>query len=94
MEFNELSGQHLALGIAGYRYALNSGGLFPAYLGGTVELGNVWNDRSDISFDSALLHGSLYFGYRSPLGPLYIGVGMGEEGDGTFFIRLGDVFSN
>lgn len=94
LEFNELSGQHLALGIAGYRYALNSGGLFPAYLGGTVELGNVWDDRSDISFDSALLHGSLYFGYRSPLGPLYIGVGMGEEGDGTFFIRLGDVFSN
>ncbi len=94
LEFNQLSGQHLALGVAGYRYSLSRSGLFPAYLGGTVELGNVWDRRSDISLDSALLHGSVYFGYRSPLGPLYMGVGVGEEGDGTFFIRLGDIFAN
>ncbi|MFK7957220.1 MAG: patatin-like phospholipase family protein [Lysobacterales bacterium] len=94
LEFNQLSGQHLAVGVAGYRYSLSRTGLFPAYLGGTVELGNVWDQRSDISVDSALLHGSLYFGYRSPLGPLYVGLGIGEEGDGTFFIRLGDIFSD
>ncbi len=92
LELNQLSGQHLAVGVAGYRYSLSRTGLFPAYLGGTVELGNIWDQRSDISVDSALLHGSLYFGYRSPLGPLYVGLGVGEEGDGTFFIRLGDIF--
>ncbi|MEM9531288.1 MAG: patatin-like phospholipase family protein [Pseudomonadota bacterium] len=93
LEFNQISGQHLAVGLAGYRYSLASGGLFPAYLGGTVELGNVWDRRSDISFDSSLLHGSLYFGFRSPLGPLYVGLGYGESGEGTFFVRLGDIFS-
>ncbi len=92
LEFNQVEGQHFALLVGGYRYEVGRTGFLPAYLGGTLELGNAWDRRSDIDLDSALLQGSLYFGYRSPIGPLYMGVGLGESSDGTFFIRLGDLF--
>ncbi len=92
LEFNQLSGQHFGLALAGYRYQFGQGGFLPSYIGGTLELGNVWDDLDDVSLGSALIHGSAYFGYRSPLGPLYLGTGFGEAGERTFFLQLGRVF--
>lgn len=92
LEFNQLSGQHFGLALAGYRYQFGQGGFLPSYIGGTLELGNVWDDLDDVTLSSALIHGSVYFGYRSPLGPLYLGTGLGQAGERTFFLQLGRVF--
>ena len=45
-------------------------------------------------FDDARLHGSIYYAYRSPIGPLYMGVGTGEQGSSNFFLRVGNVFGS
>ena len=58
-------------------------GLFdvPTYLGFSLELGNVWQRRSDVSVDSALLNGAAFLGFDTLLGPVYVAAGFGEGGD-------------
>lgn len=87
-EVDELVGQHFGFSMLGYRYRLNAEGLLPAYAGMTLEYGNAAQRRADIYRDG-ILNGSLYFGYDSPLGPLYLGFGWSEENSGLFFLRLG-----
>ncbi len=89
----EIAGQNFAMVLAGYRYHVAGSGLMPAHLGMTVEYGQVADDSSDL-FDDGLLNGSLYFGYSSPLGPVYLGVGLAEGGRQRYFMRIGNVFGN
>ena len=88
---NELNGQNFGLILAGYRYEAFKTGFLPAYVGGTLEYGNVAADRDDI-FDEGILNGSIYLGYQSPIGPLYLGYGWAEGGRKLFFLKLGTVF--
>jgi NTE family protein len=90
---DELNGQNFGMLLGGYRYHFAGSGMLPAFLGGTVEYGKVAEDSSDL-FDDAEFNGSLYFGYRSPLGPLYIGVGAAEGGLQTYFFHIGNIFGN
>lgn len=94
LDFNAVAGQHYAQLLTGYRYQLGQSGLLPAFVGGTVELGNTFDDRSDINFRDSLFNASIYFGYRSPIGPVYAGFGFAEGGEESFFIRLGDFLVN
>jgi NTE family protein len=64
----------------------------PAYAGLSYEVGNVWQNRSDISLGSALKQGSLFFGFDTLLGPVYLGSGFGESGDTAFYLFLGRTF--
>lgn len=89
--FEELRGQNFGMVMAGYRYHAAGSGLWPAYLGATLEYGAM-ADNSDDIFDDALIHGSAYFGYRSPIGPLYLGFGAAEGGRQTFFLTVGNLF--
>jgi len=88
---NELNGQNFGLILAGYRYEAFKTGFLPAYIGGTLEYGNVAADRNDI-FDEGILNGSIYLGYQSPIGPLYLGYGWAEGGRNLIFLKLGTVF--
>ena len=87
----ELVGSHFAMVVGGYRYRFAGSGLLPAYLGMTLEYGNVAEEASDV-FDDALFNGSAYMGYRSPIGPVYLGVGAAEGGREVFFLRIGNIF--
>ncbi len=89
----ELSGQNFGMVMGGYRYHVAGSGLLPAFLGGTLEYGRV-ADNTDNIFDDGIVNGSVYFGYRSPLGPMYIGLGMAEGGRQTYFFHIGNVFGN
>lgn len=88
---NELVGQDFAMVLGGYRYRFAGGGLLPAYVGGTVEYGEMAEESGDL-FDHGILNGSVYLGYRSPIGPLYVGAGFAEAGRQTYFLRVGNVF--
>ena len=46
----------------------------------------------DDIFDEGILNGSIYLGYQSPIGPLYLGYGWAEGGRKLFFLKLGTVF--
>ncbi len=93
LEDDQISGQNFAMILGGYRYHFAGSGLLPAYLGGTLEYGEAADNRDDL-FSDALWNGSLYFGYRSPIGPLYLGVGLSEGGVRRYFLRIGNVFGN
>ena len=91
-----LSGRHFAIARALYYRQIGRGGEgflnVPAYAGLSLEVGNVWDDRSDISFGSSLKQGSLFFGFDTLFGPVYIGTGFGENTDSNFYLFLGRTF--
>jgi NTE family protein len=92
---DEISGPHFAIARAIVYRRIGSGqdGLFdvPTYLGFSVELGNVWRRREDVSVDSALLNGSAFLGFDTFLGPIYLAAGFGEGGDRTLYLLLGRI---
>lgn len=89
---NQLSGSYSGeITLVGYRRILDAR-LLPAYLGASIEYGNVWQDKDDIAFDNAILNGSVFVGADTPIGPLYVGLGMAEGGRYTGFFYLGPVF--
>jgi NTE family protein len=83
----------IARAIAYRRIGSGQEGLFdvPTYLGFSLELGNVWQSRSEASVDSALFNGSAFLGFDTLLGPVYLAAGFGEGGDRSFYLLLGRV---
>jgi NTE family protein len=79
------------IGASFYR-RINNLALFPAFVGVSLEYGNAWETRSAISFDSALLGGSLWIGLDTPIGPIYGAYGRTEEGNTAFYLVLGRIF--
>jgi NTE family protein len=90
LQEDELVGQNSGMVLASYRYHFGGAGLFPAYIGVSAEYGNATQHPQDV-FDNGIMNGSLYFGYISPLGPLYWGLGFAEDGRRSYFLRLGNV---
>jgi NTE family protein len=92
-EYNQLSGQNFTQVGAAYRRDFLNLGPLQLSAGMSLELGNVWQNRSDMDFDNALFGGSLFLGLGSntPIGPLYFGWGISEKSDGTFYVSLGAV---
>ncbi len=90
-EANSLIGPHYGLVFAGYRYQVAQSGFLPGYVGTTLEYGNVATERDDI-FDDGRINGSFYFAYKTPLGPVYLGIGWSEERRPVYFLRFGTIF--
>ncbi|MCS6948612.1 MAG: hypothetical protein NZM12_13455, partial [Steroidobacteraceae bacterium] len=93
---DSLTGRHFAIarGIY-YRQIGRAGPGFldvPTYLGLSLELGNVWDRRRDISFGSARRDGSLFLGLDTLLGPVYLGAGFDDQGRNAFYLFLGRTF--
>lgn len=78
-----------AVGYGGYTYELGRVLSRSAVLGGTIEYGRIWSAGQDLDNGARELHGSLYFGFDSWLGPLQLGYGLREGGDGIFLLELG-----
>ena len=64
----------------------------PVYLGASLEMGNVWNSRRDISFSSAKTNGSLFIGLDTLLGPVYFATGFDDGGGSAYYLFLGRTF--
>ena len=92
----QLTGNHGgAAGIIYYRRI--AGGLrfltqTPVYVGGLLEAGNVWNQRADVSLDDLHTSASLFFGADTFLGPVYLGYGVGDDGQTSAFLFIGQIF--
>ncbi len=93
---DSISGRSFAIARALYYRKVGRGGEgflnVPAYIGFSYEVGNVWQERRDISFNSALQHGSVFLGLDTLLGPVYLGTGFGEQGRTAFYLFLGRTF--
>jgi NTE family protein len=92
-ERGEISGPHAALTRLIYyrRVGESAGGLLdvPIYVGASAEAGNVWQSRSDISFSSARISGSIFAGFDTLIGPIYVAAGFGEGGRTNYYLFFG-----
>jgi NTE family protein len=91
-----LSGPHFAVTRLIYYRQIGRGGSgvldLPAYIGASIEAGNVWQDRDDASFGGLRKDASLFFGVDTPLGPVFLGAGFDEGGGRAFYLFLGRTF--
>jgi len=91
-----LTGPHYAITRAIYFRKIGRGGEglfeFPTYIGASLELGNTWEQRGDISAGSAHKDASIFFAIDTYLGPVYLGTGYDEHGTSGFYLFLGRSF--
>ena len=92
-ESGSLIGPNFGSLLAGYRYQVAKSGFLPGYVGMTLEYGNAAEERSDI-FSDGLLNSSVYLGYKTPLGPIYLGMGWSENRSPIYFLRLGSILGS
>jgi NTE family protein len=64
----------------------------PTYLGMSLEMGNVWQQRSDASFANTQKDASIFLGMDTFLGPLFLATGFDEHGNQQFYLFLGRTF--
>ncbi|HED16974.1 MAG TPA: hypothetical protein ENI64_09220 [Gammaproteobacteria bacterium] len=62
---------------------------FSTYVGATLELGNTWQDTSEIDFDNTLTAGSMFLGADTPIGPVYLAIGAAEGGEKSLYLFVG-----
>jgi NTE family protein len=90
----ELIGTQSALGRAVYyRQFGDAEQLFsmPAYIGASLEVGNVWERRDQISLGSLIVSGSLFVGTVTPFGPVFLGYGRADSGAGSWYLTFGSL---
>jgi NTE family protein len=91
-----LIGPNYAIARAIYFRKIGRGGEgffeFPAYIGMSLELGNTWEHRGDISYGSARKDASLFLAFDTFLGPVYLGSGYDQAGSAAFYLFLGRTF--
>jgi len=82
-------GSHYGLGDIIYMRRVRS---FPdVYLGVSAECGKMWKGRFESDFDDLRVCGSIFGGMDTPLGPIYVGFGLGEA-HSAFYFLLGNPF--
>ncbi len=93
---NSLFGPQYAIARAIYFRKIGRGGEgffeFPAYIGMSLELGNTWEHRGDISYGSAHKDASVFLAFDTFLGPVYLGSGYDQRGNAAFYLFLGRTF--
>jgi NTE family protein len=84
----------IARGLAYRRISRGGTGFFefPAYLGVSLEAGNVWQTRDDVDWGDLQAAGSLFLGAESPFGPVYLAAGLASGGETAFYLYLGRTF--
>jgi NTE family protein len=87
-----LIGQHSGIATVAYYRRIGNIALLPTYIGASAELGNAWQDESDISLDSTIFAGSVFVGVDSILGPVYLAVGLADTGQHALYFYVGRTF--
>jgi NTE family protein len=91
-----LLGPNYAIARAIYFRKIGRGGEgffeFPAYIGMSLEVGNTWARRGDISYASAHKDASVFLAFDTFLGPVYLGSGYDQTGNAGYYLFLGRTF--
>ena len=93
---DELQGDHRAMGRLLYYRRLSDRAMpkigMPIYLGASIEIGNVWQDRAEASFRNTLSAGSVFVVFDTVIGPLYFAYGAAEGDRRSAYLFLGQTF--
>jgi NTE family protein len=88
----EITGQHATRIGASYYRRIGNLALFPAFVGFSAEVGNVWDRRSDVSLRHSIWGGAIWAGVDTPAGPVFLAYGSAEGGRDAFYASLGRLF--
>jgi NTE family protein len=95
---DSISGAHAALGRVAVWRAFAQPRLEPRtlewYVGGSLEVGNVWNRRDQIELKDLRPSGSLFLALDSVVGPAFAGVGLTSPGEFAVFLTFGNQFGD
>lgn len=88
---DQFSGNYMLYGSATYllravNFEMAGQSLF---LGTSLEAGNTWNTSKEISASSLRKSMSLFAGFNSFIGPIYLGFALGQNGARNIFFQLG-----
>ena len=61
------------------------------YVGTSLEAGNVWSSRSAFGDGGLIVGGSLFLGFDTPLGPVFLGYGRSERGAESWYLTFGSL---
>ena len=94
---DQLYGQEAALFTAIYYYRLKDFDFipnypFPLYFGLSLETGNAWEDRASLLKHSFRNAGSVFLGFNTIIGPLYLAYGFAENGKRAAHLYMGRPF--
>ena len=64
----------------------------PMYLGMSLEAGNEWQNMSEAKFTNLHEDASVFLGFDTLVGPVYVGSGFDDHGDQSFYLFLGRTF--
>lgn len=92
-EYELVGNQMLLLRSVFYRRLTKQGLLFdlPVYLAGSLEGGNVWRDRSEVSLNDLIGAASVFLGVDLPIGPLQFGYGRNFDGRDSLYLTFGSL---
>lgn len=93
LQEDQLPGQHAGIVELIYLRRLSNVRFFRTFAGISLETGNVWQRTGDISWDNTILAGSLFVGFDTPIGPLYVGYGRTDTDRGGAYVYLGPRFT-
>lgn len=76
-----------------YRRTGNTSRLFslPMFVGASLETGNAWAVKDDVDPDDLILAGSLFIGFSTPLGPMFLAYGGNDEGENSWYLTFGSL---
>jgi len=88
---DQLSGDYLGFARAVYYHQIGNMPLLGRgiYVGGSLEAGNVWAQRGDVSATGLYTAGSVFVAADTWLGPFYFAWGRASGGQSSFYIFLG-----
>jgi NTE family protein len=96
MSAESLNGPHFGIARLVYYRKVGSGGEgllnVPMYAGMSIEVGNTWEQRSEMSLGSARKDMSLFFGLDTFLGPAWLAAGYDSDGRKALYLSLGHSF--
>jgi NTE family protein len=90
----QLAGPQYGLAVLTLYRRLNEVKLAPFYAGITLETGNTWRSKSDISVDNLLYSGSIFLGVDTPIGPIYFAWGRSSTNQNAVYFYLGNPYAN
>jgi NTE family protein len=87
----QLSGNAVALARLGWYQRLEQTPVFARgfFVGATLEAGNAWTDRRELSLSGLRTGASLYLGADTGLGPMFLGLTWAPRGEAGLALFIG-----
>ena len=85
-------GQHLAVAQMIYFKEYQPMPFLSGYIGAVLEYGGAYDEEDDINVDNSIGSGSVFFAVDTPIGPLQLGIGAADNGQFSYYARIGHLF--